>query len=79
MPGGTVREHLDSLRVQIEECLDHAPLFFNAHSGYDNWSFSEAGDFYGDVLDLEKRSASRSRMKPTVSATSPRHGRLGRS
>ena len=55
IPGGTVREHLDSLRVQMEECLDHAPLFFNAHSGYDNWSFAEALDFYGEVLDLEKK------------------------
>ena len=54
-PGGTVREHLDSLRGQMEECLDHAPLFFNAHSGYDNWSPAEAEDFYGQVLALEKQ------------------------
>ena len=54
IPGGTVREHLDSLRTQIEECLDHAPLFFNAHSGYDNWSPAEAEDFYGQALALEK-------------------------
>jgi hypothetical protein len=52
--GGTVREHLDSLRVQIEECLEHEPLFFNAHSGYDNWCPAEAEDFYGQVLALEK-------------------------
>ena len=53
--GGSVREHLDSLRLQMEECLDHAPLFFNAHSGYDNWSPAEAEDFYGQVLALEKQ------------------------
>jgi hypothetical protein len=32
-PGGSVREHLDSLRAQMEECLAHEPMFFNAHSG----------------------------------------------
>ena len=52
VPGGTVREHLDSLRIQIEECLDHGPAFFNAHSGYDNWSPVEAEDFYGQALTL---------------------------
>ena len=55
IPGGTVREHLDSLRVQMEECLDFQPLFFNAHSGYDNWSPAETEDFYGQVLVLEKQ------------------------
>lgn len=54
VPGGSPREHLDSLRTQIEECLDHGPLFFNAHSGYDNWSATEAEDFYGRALELEK-------------------------
>jgi hypothetical protein len=54
IPGGSVREHLDSLRNQIDECLDHGPAFFNAHSGYDNWSPAEAEDFYGEALALEK-------------------------
>lgn len=55
VPGGTVREHLDSLRRQIEECLDHQPLFFNAHSGSDGWSPAEAADFYGQALALEAK------------------------
>ena len=55
VPAGTVREHLDSLRQQIEECLDSQPLFFNAHSGSDTWSLAEAEDFYGAALDLERR------------------------
>jgi len=55
VPGGTVREHLDSLQQQIEECLDSQPLFFNAHSGSDAWSLAEAEDFYGAMLDLERR------------------------
>lgn len=54
-PGGTVQEHLASLRGQIEECLPLEPLFFNAHSGYDGWSPSEALDFYGATLELEKQ------------------------
>ena len=54
LPGGSVREHLDSLREQMEECLDHGPLFFNAHSGCDAWSAAEAEDFYAQVLELEK-------------------------
>jgi len=54
-PGGTVREHLDSLRRQIEDCLPHNPLFINAHSGSDTWSLTEAEDFYGAALELERR------------------------
>lgn len=53
--GGSVDEHLDSLRIQIEECLDHGPIFFNAHSGYDNWSPAEAEEFYGRMLEMEKK------------------------
>ena len=53
--GGSVPEHLESLRAQIEECLEHRPLFFNAHSGSDTWSLAEAEDFYGAVMELEKR------------------------
>jgi sugar phosphate isomerase/epimerase len=55
IPGGTVNEHLDSLRSQIEGCLDLQPLFFNAHTGSDSWSLAEAEDFYGAALELEKR------------------------
>lgn len=54
VPGGTVREHVDSLREQIDECLAFSPLFFNAQSGYDAWSVAEAGEFFGQMLDLEK-------------------------
>ena len=54
-PGGSVREHLDSLREQMEECLPHQPLFFNAHSGSDAWSAAEAEDFYGQAAELEER------------------------
>jgi hypothetical protein len=55
VPGGTVREHLDSLELQIEECLDREPLFFNAHSGSDTWSLEQAEDFYGAALEMERR------------------------
>jgi hypothetical protein len=55
VPGGTVREHLDSLRQQIEECLESQPLFFNAHSGSDTWNQNEAEDFYGAMLEMEQR------------------------
>jgi hypothetical protein len=54
-PGGSVREHLDSLREQIEECLAYEPLFFNVHGGTDAWSAAEAEDFYADAIELEKR------------------------
>ena len=43
------------MQEQIEECLDSQPLFFNAHSGSDAWSLAEAEDFYGAVLELERR------------------------
>jgi hypothetical protein len=55
VPGGTSREHLDSLREQIEECLAYEPLFFNAHTGADTWSVAEAEDFYAQALELEKQ------------------------
>ena len=54
-PGGSVREHLDSLREQMEECLAYEPMFFNAHSGSDAWSAAEAEDFYAQAIDLEKK------------------------
>lgn len=53
-PGGSVRQHLDSMKEQIEEHLVHEPLFFNAHSGADSWSADEAVDFYGAVLEMEQ-------------------------
>jgi hypothetical protein len=53
--GGGVDEHFESLTTQIEECLDHAPLFINAHSGSDTWSLAQAEDFYGRVMELEQR------------------------
>ncbi len=54
VPGGSVRTHLDSLRQQIEDCLDLEPLFINAHSGSDTWNLTESVDFYGQVLELEQ-------------------------
>lgn len=53
-PGGSVEQHIESLRKQLEACMEHGPLFFNAHSGSDAWSQSQAEDFYGRVLELEK-------------------------
>jgi hypothetical protein len=54
VPGGSVREHLASIRRQIRENLDFNPWFFNAHSGSDGWSLAEAADFYGEMLEVEK-------------------------
>jgi len=54
VPGGTVQQHLLSLRSQIDECFEAEPLFFNCHSGSDAWSGAEAEDFYGAVLEMEK-------------------------
>jgi len=53
--GGSVRQHLASLKEQIEECLDHQPLFFNVHSGSDAWNFAQAEDFYGAALEIEQK------------------------
>jgi hypothetical protein len=55
VPSGTVQQHLLLLQEQIDECLDAAPLFFNCHTGSDAWSVAEAEDFYGAVLDMEKK------------------------
>lgn len=53
-PGGSVRQHLASLREQVEESLDLNPIFFNCHSGSDAWTQAEAEDFFGAALDLER-------------------------
>lgn len=53
-PGGAVRDHLTSLKRQVELYLPYNPLFFNAHSGADSWSRAEAEDFYGAALAMEK-------------------------
>jgi len=53
-PAGTVREHLASMRQQVEECLRHEPFFINAQSASDTWSLSQAEDFYGAALEMEK-------------------------
>ena len=50
---GSVNTHLVSLREQIEECADDAPLLINSHSGLDRWSASEMEDFFGGALELE--------------------------
>lgn len=55
IPGGSVSEHLKSLQAQIEKAIDQQPLFFNAHSGCDSWSSGQAEEFYGRMLELEKR------------------------
>lgn len=56
VPGGTVEEHLASLKSQINECVDAGPLFFNCHSGSDTWAVTEAEDFFGAALEIEKRA-----------------------
>lgn len=53
--GGSVADHLRTLMEQIEECLDAAPLFFNAHTGSDAWTENEAEDFYGAVREIETK------------------------
>lgn len=53
--GGSVREHLYSLKKQIDHCMEQQPWFFNAHSGSDTWSLSQPEDFYGAMLEMERR------------------------
>lgn len=55
-PGGSVREHIDSLREQVDEVAGYGPLFINSHSGADTWSAAEATEFFGLALELEKRA-----------------------
>jgi hypothetical protein len=52
--GGSVKQHLQFLREQIESAIDLQPLFFNAHTGSDSWTPAEAEDFYGLALELEE-------------------------
>jgi len=53
-PRRSVEVHLRSLRDQVEEAGEHGPMFFNAHTGYDGWTRSEADEFYGRCLELER-------------------------
>lgn len=52
--GGTVRQHIDGLREQMDECLDAAPLFFNGQMGSDHWTLDEAEEFFGAVIEIER-------------------------
>lgn len=54
VPGGTVEEHLHSLREQVEECIELQPLLINAHSGSDAWTPAQAEEFYGRASELER-------------------------
>lgn len=51
--GGTVTQHIESLREQIEECLDAEPLFFNGQMSSDHWTLDEAEEFFGEVTEIE--------------------------
>ena len=51
--GGTVQQHLATLREQIEECLDAEPAFFNGQTGSDHWTLDEAEEFFSAVSDIE--------------------------
>jgi len=53
--GGDVKRHLESLREQIQEVVNDAPLLINAHSGCDRWSEAQMDDFFGGALALEKK------------------------
>ncbi len=52
--GGTVPQHIESLREQIGECLDAEPLFFNGQTGSDHWTLEEAEEFYHAVAGMER-------------------------
>lgn len=53
-PGGTVGDHLSTLKQQMQDLLRYEPVFFNAHTGADSWSMDQTIDFYGQVLEIEK-------------------------
>ena len=53
-PGGTVKEHVASMKRQVQDYLPWNPWFFNAHSASDGWTHAQAMDFYGEMLELEK-------------------------
>jgi sugar phosphate isomerase/epimerase len=50
---GGVKQHLDSMRRQMEPCLDAEPMFFNAHSSSDACELDEAEEFYLRCAELE--------------------------
>lgn len=51
---GTVRQHIESLREQVEECVDAEPLFFNGQTGSDHWTLDEAEDFFSAAVEMER-------------------------
>jgi hypothetical protein len=55
-PDGSVQAHLASLREQVAECSEVAPLLINAHSGIDRWSLTEMEDFFGGALEIEREA-----------------------
>lgn len=51
--GATPREHVASLRLQVEEAKTFQPLFINAHSGRDAFSEAESIEFFEGALAVE--------------------------
>lgn len=52
--GKTVTDHIDSLKMQVDEVIGNSPLFINAHSGRDAFTFNESIQFFTAALQLEK-------------------------
>lgn len=50
----SVEDHFQSLRKEVESCLNEPPIFFSAQSGCDAWSVAQAEEFYSRAVELEK-------------------------
>jgi len=51
--GGTVAEHLNSFRAQIEASRALKPIIINSQSGRDAWSEDQSRDFFDQALAAE--------------------------
>ena len=49
-------DHVASLRTQVEQAQAYGPLFINAHSGRDFWSFARQRDFFAEALEVERQA-----------------------
>lgn len=53
-PGESLNDHIDSLKAQIEECLEWGCYKINCHSGYDSFTRDEYFEFFDRILEFQR-------------------------
>lgn len=53
--GADVREHVRSLKAQLDRAREMGAIKLTVHGGSDSWSMSQAREFYADAVEIERQ------------------------